>query len=578
MNFPLEASTRTSIDTRLKNLGWVIDDSLPNCNVFLERAKTENQVRLLKGKSPDYLLYQSNSDNPVAVIEAKRPGYNLEKALQQAVEKYAIPLSIPLVFACDKTFAISQHIPQRNPLKIDGEEIRDLVNEPTIMRFFTEGPEISSSPPGTSFTREDLIRIYKEANNVLRQDGLREGYERFSTFSEILFLKFIDESTSLRESIGDRYCWTAFQNLSDQQMLDFIKDTVWRRLQDEFGEIFDYPFAIRTASNLNRIVKRIGDVHLTAIDTDVKGDAFEYFLKSVTNGNKDLGEYFTPRHIVRLIIRILKPKYGETIYDPFCGTGGFLLEAFKYLSAQTDTSNSEIERVLKQNTIFGRELTSTARIAKMNMILFGDGHSNIEQTDSLENPISGKYDVVMSNIPYSQKTDAGQYYPFPSKDGDIVCIQHIWESLKPNGRAAIIVPETFLYEGGLKGRVRSHIAKQCSELNVISLPRGVFQPYTPTKTNILYFRKGDTTFNKCYLFAIQNDGFELNAKRKAIGGSDDIRKCLSVWDDRVEMKGVSTLQSREALLQNDWNLRPFLHMEDIPELRCEGISLKRWYY
>jgi type I restriction enzyme M protein len=570
--FPLEMETRESINTRLKHLGWIIETEDPRCNVFQERVKTAKQRHVLQGKRPDYVLYQSNTDKPIAIIEAKRPGADLSMALRQAID-YANPLSIPLAFACNKTFAIAQHISQDSPLKIDGEEIQDFIDELTSLRFVDEGPEITSTPFGMNLTRSDLISTYKEANNILREDGLREGYERFSAFSEILFLKFIDESEALKQLIGERYCWSEFQNYPDHQLLDYIRDTVWKRLRDEFGDIFNNQFAIRTPSNLKSIVERISPINLTAIDSDIKGEAFEYFLKSVTNGNKDLGEYFTPRHIVRLMIRILKPRYGETIYDPFCGTGGFLLEGFKYLCSQTDTSHQEIDETLKQRTIFGRELTSTARIAKMNMILFGDGHNNIEQMDSLEHPVEEQHDVVLSNIPYSQETKAGNYYPIPTKNGDLVCIQHIWKSLKPGGRAGVVIPETFLYEGGKTKQVREFIVKQASELNIVSLPRGVFMPYTPEKTNILFFKKGDSQFRSCFFFAIQNDGFELNANRKPIAGSSDIIKCLSVWEDRGEIKGVSTLQNRELMGQNDWNLRPFFYMEDIPEIQGEGMYL-----
>ena len=576
--YPLEVETRESINTRLRHLGWILEGENPDCNVFQERAKTTEQTRILQGKRPDYVLYQSNTNKPIAIIEAKRPGSDLDKALQQAID-YANPLSVPLVFACNKTFAIAQHVSQGDPLKIDGEEIQDFIDELTSLRFVEEGPEITSAPLGMTITRADLIETFENANNILRKDGLREGYERFSTFSDILFLKFIDESEALKRLIGEEYCWSEFQNYPDRQLLSYIRDTVWKRLQTKFGDIFDDKFAMSTPSNLKNIVERISLINFTSIDSDVKGEAFEYFLKSVTNGVKDLGEYFTPRHIVRLIIKILKPKYGETIYDPFCGTGGFLLEAFKHLSLQTDTSHDDINETLKQKTIFGRELTSTARIAKMNMILFGDGHNNIEKIDSLENPIDENYDVVMSNIPYSQPTEAGGYYPIPTSpkskpDGDLVCIQHIWKSLKPGGRAAVIVPETFLYKGGKTKKVRELIVRHASELNIISLPRGVFNPYTPEKTNILYFEKGENQFKNCFFFAIQNDGFELNANRKPIAGSSDITRCLSVWDELTEIKGVSTSQTRGLIGQNDWNLRPFFYMEDIPEIQGEGVYLK----
>ncbi|MXZ79841.1 MAG: restriction endonuclease subunit M, partial [Gammaproteobacteria bacterium] len=187
--YQLEVDTRDSINTRLKHLGWVLEKENPRCNVFQERVKTTEQSRILQGKRPDYVLYQSNTDRPIAVIEAKRPGSDLDKALQQAID-YANPLSVPLAFACNKTFAIAQHVSQGDPLKIDGEEIQDFIDELTSLRFVEEGPEITSVPLGMNITHNGLIETFADANKILRKDGLREGYERFSTFSDILFLKF----------------------------------------------------------------------------------------------------------------------------------------------------------------------------------------------------------------------------------------------------------------------------------------------------------------------------------------------------------------------------------------------------
>lgn len=170
-------------------------------------------------------------------------------------------------------------------------------------------------------------------------------------------------------------------------------------MRRQYGDIFNTFFSIKKPTTLRSVLNQIDPINLTATDTDVKGDAFEYFLKTVTNGNKDLGEYFTPRHIARTMVNLVKPMHGETIYDPFCGTGGFLLEAFKYLSLRTDSSNQTLMTWLKNEALYGREITSTARITKMNMILFGDGHTNIEQVDSLENPVDEEYNIVLSNIP-----------------------------------------------------------------------------------------------------------------------------------------------------------------------------------
>lgn len=576
---PLEAHTRNKINLRLQNLNWILDETKPDCNVFQEHAKTVEQNRKFGGGNPDYVLYENGTDNPIGVIEAKKPGINLEGAMVQA-EKYARAINAPLIFAFNDTFVTAKQIEQSRPLKIDGEELQDFVDQFTSLRFIHEGAEILSAPKGVNFTREELLDIFKTTNKKLRKDGLRDGYERFSAFAEILFLKLVDESEKLNEhsgrgrTIDQRFCWSDFTSkYKGQQLFDFVKDSVWERMRGEYGDIFDAPLGIRNASTLDEIIEMVDPINFTATDTDVKGDAFEYFLKSVTNGNKDLGEYFTPRHIVRTMVNLIKPLYGEKIYDPFCGTGGFLLEAFKYLTVRSDTSNDEVMNFIKHKTLFGREITSTSRIAKMNMILFGDGHSNIEQLDTLKNPLRDQYEIVLSNIPYSQETEYGSYYPIPTQNADSVCMQHIWQSLKPNGRAAVIVPETFLYEDGIIGQTREMIVRDAQELSVISLPRGIFMPYTPTKTNIFYFKKGGR-FKNCYSFVIFNDGFELNTKRKPVKGNSDLKKLLSSYDEKNTIKGQANIVSREEMEESgNWNMRPFYYMEDIPDIDSELVYL-----
>lgn len=579
---PLEAHARTQIDIRLQNLGWVLDQRDKRCNVFQEQAKTDEQNKKFKGGHPDYVLYESGTDIPLAIIEAKKPGEDLDKAMEQAVERYAKPIQAPLAFAFNDTFVTARHVFQGRPLKIDGEELQDFIDQLTALRFINDGAEILSAPKGINFTRDELIDIFKDVNKLLRKEGKRDGYERFSAFAEILFLKLIDEYERLREHKGekrqfeDRLLWSNFiqkYHKDDQGMLDFISGTVWTKLRETYGDIFNGQFGMKNASVLKAIIEKIDMINLTSTDTDVKGDAFEYFLKTVTNGNKDLGEYFTPRHIVRTMVNMVKPMYGETIYDPFCGTGGFLLEAFKYLSLRADTKNPDIMRWIKHDALHGREITSTARITKMNMILFGDGHTNIQEMDSLESPVNGKYKIVLSNIPYSQETEHGSKYPIPTKNADAICMQHIWEALEPHGRAAVVVPESFLYESGAIGMTREMIARQSEKMTIVSLPRGVFMPYTPTKTNIVYFKKGGQ-FKNTFFFVVHNDGFELNTRRKKIDGETDLKKLLTQVDEPKPVKAMANIVAREDIeASGNWNLRPFFYMEDIPEVNGETVYL-----
>ena len=580
VNAPLEAHTRTQINMRLRNLGWVLDQHDPHCNVFQEQPKTDLQKRLLGGYRPDYVLYDTGTDTPLAIIEAKRPGEDLDSALDLAAKRYARPLQVPLVFAFNDTFVTAKHLLQNQPLKIDGEELKDFVDHLTALRFINEGAELLSTPQGVDFSREALTAIFKRVSNLLRKEGLRDGYERFSAFSEILFLKFTDEFRRLNQDqiqgFEDRYYWSGFTQRYQKDMRalrDFVADSVWPRIHTTYPGVFAQTFSIQRPDTLREIIKEVDVINLTATDTDIKGDAFEFFLKTVTNGNKDLGEYFTPRHIVRTMVNLVKPLHGETIYDPFCGTGGFLLECFKYLMARTDPRNQDMVDWIKKDALHGRELTSTSRIAKMNMLLFGDGHTNIEQKDSLEHPEDESYEIVLSNIPYSQKTEFGDRYPIPTNNADSVCIQHIWRSLQPGGRAAVIVPESFLYEGGDIGRTRSMILKDAERITVVSLPRGVFMPYTPTKTNILYWKKGKS-FRNAFFFVVHNDGFELNTGRSSIGGTSDIKDLLSEVEEPRHIPAQANVVSRVDIEKSEnWNLRPFYYMEDVPNIQGELASL-----
>ena len=220
--------------------------------------------------------------------------------------------------------------------------------------------------------------------------------------------------------------------LSSSEVKSYLEDTIKPKLKQKYGDVFESSLNIKDEGILIELIELIDSIPFTQIDSDVKGDAFEYFLKNVTNGNKGLGEYYTPRHIIKMIIQLLNPVFGNKIYDSCCGTGGFLLECYKYLAKNSDMTKQQVKDVIQKESIYGCELTSTARISKMNMVLFGDGHSNIVQDNCLlqKNIKKEYFDITVSNIPYSQNVDEGNFYKFPSKKGDSVFIQHLWESTK----------------------------------------------------------------------------------------------------------------------------------------------------
>lgn len=540
---PLESATRKKLDIILNNLGWVTNEFDKCCNVFTERVKTNEQKEKIKllypnVRFPDYVLYKSNTDIPLAIIETKRIGLDIEKALEQA-EEYAKCLNVKVVFAYDGFILSSRWVSNKEPLKINGEPIYDLLSEKHLLNFIENSGNIITSNKKTK-TREDLITIFKETNDLLRNEGLREGVERFSEFSNILFLKLIDEIEDDRELRGEKrrfdkkYSWSAFSKKNAEDMLDYINDTILKRLVDKYnhsGDVFSPSLKIKKGSTLKTIVNKLDELTLLDVDSDVKGDAFEYFLKnSITIGN-DLGEYYTPRHIVKLMVELIQPKFGDKIYDPCCGTGGFLIEAFRFIKRNSNLTGDNI-KYLEEETIYGGELTETSKIAKMNMILAGDGHTHIKQQDSLANPAYEQYDVVLSNFPFNQKTDYSHLYGMKTVKADAVFFMHIINALKNGGRAAVIVPDSVLFSIRDNDilKLRKKIIEECNILSIIQLDNYTFAPYTLQPTSIVIFNK-EKKHNNIWFYELKNDGFSKNQKRTIIR-ENDIPNLRTWWNDK----------------------------------------------
>lgn len=538
-----ETSTRKKVDLWLNNLGWNTDEESPNCNVTTERALTNEQRQKLKGKEPDYFLYKSGTKEIIGSIETKAKGDDLEKALKDAIEKYANPLEIPVVFVTDGSFFKTWYHKDGKPLTLNGELVNQLLSESLVLRFLTEGSTVVSESPKVVYTRDQLISIFKWTDDKLRKEGLRQGVERFTEFANLLFLKLISELEDYNQEHGvprrlqKKYCWESFRSLPRSQMKEYINKIVLPHLVYRYnhsGDVFQLRIGFKSTKTLKEIVDKLDGLTLINTDSDIKGDAFEYFLKdSITVGN-DLGEYFTPRHIVRLMVDVAEPQFGEKIYDPTCGTGGFLIEAFKHVKHLCKPTKENLH-ILTNDTVFGNELTNTARIAKQNMILTGDGHTNIKQKDSLHFPVEGEYDLALANPPYGQETDWGHLYDVPSeKNADCVFVQHIMKALNENGRAVVIVPEGFLFRTGVDKKTRQLLLQNFKLEAVISLPPGVFNPYTASKVNIIVFYRGKGSTDKVWFYDMHHDGFDLGATRKPTPEENDLPDLMAKWRNKPE--------------------------------------------
>lgn len=554
---PLEADTRLLIDRSLENLGWNLTGE--DKNVFLEQPRTEEERQVLEHKRPDYILYSRNHE-PLIVIEAKKKGERIDTALEQGIF-YAERLKAPLVYATDGVFCKAFHVKAHRTPLLNGNELDEFIRQALAIKYL-DGAEVNTISPKVQYDRKELIKIFDNANNMLRGDGLRAGIERFGEFANILFIKLLSE----KGNIDDSCSWETIKQMPTSTRINYINNTVYNTLNNIYNTEIFIPLTMRDNEILGEIMKSLDPLTLTDVDSDVKGDAFEYFLKASTASGNDLGEYFTPRHIVKTMVRLTNPQIGEKVYDPFCGTGGFLIESFRHIYNNMPR-NELTEKMLREDTIFGNEITNTARITKMNMILAGDGHSGIHKIDSLANPVKGKYDVVLANMPYSQKTKWGSLYDVSSKNGDSICVQHCMKAISSaseNGRMALVVPEGFLFRKDLK-KTREYLLQNSELQSIISLPQGVFLPYTGVKTDIIYATKVNQKIpsskkrKNYWYFEVKNDGYSLDNYRRKLDTPSDLQKYEEYRkldeDQKEEMQKIGfNIIPLDKVKEKDFNL------------------------
>jgi type I restriction enzyme M protein len=572
INSPIERDVETLIDLQLRKLGWEDAPKNPNRNIWKQQPKTDLEKKKLGNLKPDYILYKTGTNIPLLVIEAKRPNIDVQGALIQGLN-YAKKINAPLVMATNGIIVKTIHVKTGNFLRLDEEEVDSFFNENIAIKFIDSNNVVTISKKVIS-SRNELIKIFKDASNLLRKEGLLAGHERFSAFSNILFLKLMSEIQEIKEKNGEKnllpyeYRWNFFKKKSGNELLSYINNIVLKEFdlfyksgdKSIFGKL-----GIKNPSNLKEIINQLDQLQLTEIESDIKGDAFEYFLKSYNAGEKDLGEYFTPRHIVKFLVTLLNPKFGEKVYDPFCGTGGMLIECFKHLSKYSPNNTSSI-KFLKEESLFGREISSTAKIAKMNMILIGDGHNNIERIDSLKNPVKNKYDVVITNMPFSQETEYGGLYDLYSKDANSICIQHCVDAIdsaSENGRIGIIVPEKVLFDKNYK-ELRKKIYDTCKIENIISLPSGVFEPYTNVQTSIIHLTKvkQKTKSKNIKFYFVKNDGYSLNKNRSKLNGENDLDNFfLKSNEENYIDVGIEKIIKNSFILQGKKYIDPKLLAE-----------------
>lgn len=589
----IEQEVRHQIDRSLEANGWILDPHSVEQNVFFENAvksKLSQRGRIRLGqKKPDYTLF--DGVQPLSVIEAKKSDIvSLDDALNQASD-YADSIEVDIVFACNGYSLKSRHLKKSEPLYFNGVEVGELPSLDLLRLFYADDTnEVFTVSRKVIKSRQELISLFAELNEDFRVAGIRAGIERFSEFANILFLKLLSEK-------GNDEIWDTLVKQPEEYLPNYLNKIILPRLKNDYGGAVISPITAQSPPIIKKIVQKLNHLSLTNIDEDIKGSAFEYFMEKTTTAQNDLGEYFTPRHIVRFMVRLLNPKFGDTLYDPFCGTGGFLTESFKHISQQAKLTKENADK-LQKNTVFGSELTTTARIAKMNMILFGDGHSGVFQRNSLLAEDTQKHKYILSNIPFSSKkatkevskkaTKDAVNIPkgYKVKDANEACVLKCFNSLDVGGSMAIVVPEGILVNKKHREMLRYIFSNSCVRL-VIRLPRGCFAPYTEAKTGIIYLTdKGTGQTDWFYRVSVNNDGFDGNRNpRKGINDLDNILFFHTLSDMPVEnlpenleigIVQVKNVQSDTSFsLHAEWKVsgdKDYVNLEDVAFLE-NGTSI-----
>lgn len=345
----------------------------------------------------------------------------------------------------------------------------------------------------------------KALANPLRDEGIGSG-AYLEQITYLLFLKMVDEYSkppyNKTSNIPQELSWEELKKLSGDAL-----DAKYKEILNKLGnmdgilrEIYsDADNKIKKPALLKKVITMIDSEKWVSMAADVKGAIYEELLKEYAEDTKSgAGQYFTPRALINTMVKCLKPLPNKTICDPACGTGGFLLSAYDYLSNPDNYKlDRDAKQFLKNKTFYGVELVQeTYRLCLMNLFLHGIGDINsnqvpIERRDSLLTKPNETYDYVLANPPFGRKSSL----TFTNEEGeeeseDLVYnrsdfwtttsnkqlnfIQHIYSILKTSGRAAVVVPDNVLFEDGAGDTVRRNLLEKTNLHTILRLPTGIF--------------------------------------------------------------------------------------------------------
>lgn len=362
----------------------------------------------------------------------------------------------------------------------------------------------------------------------MRKDvGVDGDAQRLSQLVWMLFLKIFDDRESEWELLQDKYKsplpekyrwrnWAAnAEGMTGDELKQFLDNDLFPALQNleakggdqrayvirsVFEDAYNY---MKSGQLIRQVINKIqeGVDFNKAQERHLFGDMYEQLLRDLQAAG-NAGEFYTPRAVTEFMVQMVNPRLGEKVMDPACGTGGFLSCSIEHIRMQ-DVKTLEDEAQL-QGSIFGIEKKPMPHLlCTTNMILHGiDVPSNIRHDNTLARPLiswgpSERVDVIITNPPFGGMEEDGIETNFPAafrtrETADLFLVL-IMQMLKPRGRAAVVLPDGFLFGEGIKTRIKEKLLEECNLHTIVRLPKGVFAPYTSINTNLLFFTKGAAT-------------------------------------------------------------------------------------
>jgi type I restriction enzyme M protein len=444
---------------------------------------------------------------------------------------------------------------------------------------------------------QQLVQKLWNYCNILRDDGLSYGdYVEQLTF--LLFLKMADEQSkspfNKPSAIPKGFGWDVLIKLDGDDL-----ETHYRHTLEELGKrtgmlgvIFrKAQNKIQDPAKLRRlIVDLIDKEQWSSLSADVKGDAYEGLLqKNAEDVKGGAGQYFTPRPLIAAMVDAVRPEPGQAICDPACGTGGFLLAAHDYI-ARTPSLDKAQKKRLKSGTLFGIELVdSVTRLCAMNLLLHGIGSEADGQSSDSGLPVTtkdalagkhGEYDIVLANPPFGKKSsvtivnEAGEQekeslvinrddFWASTSNKQLNFLQHIFTILKQHGRAAVVLPDNVLFEGGAGETIRRALLRQADVHTLLRLPTGIFYAQG-VKANVLFFDRKPAQekpwTQKLWIYDLRtNQHFTLKENPLKRTDLDEFVECYNAknrhdrkpaWSEKKD-KGRWRVYDYEELLKRD---------------------------